>query len=390
MVELKGKYNTAKIFTDNIEDEAVNQINNVLNHPAFEGSVIRIMPDVHAGAGCVIGFTQKNIENIVPNLVGVDGSCGVLAVELDTKDIDFKKLDKVVHENVPSGFSIHSELPFPVIEAVMNIFYPEINQKEYKKAMEALANEVGVETDRLWKSVGTLGGGNHFIAINKDSNDTNWLVIHSGSRHMGLKVAEYWQNKAIANLEDYLAKARQVDDVVKNKSLAWLSGKEADRYLQDMELIHIYAILNRLSMAANILLKMDWTTSRNITTVHNYIDGDVIRKGAIRAEEGEQVVIPLNMKDGVIFGVGKGNEDWNCSAPHGAGRKMSRGDARRSLSMEDFKQSMSGVYSSTITKDTIDEAPMAYKDASEILANVSDTIEIVSVAKEIYNFKAAK
>lgn len=390
MIELKGRYNDAKVFATTIEEEAINQIQTVLDHPAFEQSLIRIMPDVHAGAGCVIGFTQKGLDNVVPNLVGVDGSCGVLALNLGKDEIDFQKLDDTIHKHIPSGTSVNSTYTVAELDDLFSKLQPDRVFLAYMKTMNKIAERVGVSEDRLWKSVGTLGGGNHFIAINRDSNDTNWLVIHSGSRHMGLKVAEFWQSKAIANLDEYLTRPHPYGDVVKNKGLAWLHGEEANDYMRDMDYIHMYADLNRWMIATRIIDYMGFNCYDDITTVHNYIDGNIIRKGAVRANEGERVVIPLNMKDGVIFGIGKGNRDWNFSAPHGAGRKMSRGDARRTLSMKDFEDTMKGVYSTTVVYNTLDEAPAAYKDASEILENVSDTIEIYDVAREIYNFKATK
>ena len=405
MLEIKGKYNTAKVFTDNIEEEAISQIVNLLNQEFVKDSKIRIMPDTHAGAGCVIGFTAYLGDKVIPNLVGVDIGCSMLTVELGKIEIDLEKLDKTIHEYVPSGTNIH-----------------EVRMTRFPKLEELYCYRNLKDTKRIERSIGTLGGGNHFIEINVDSQENKYLVIHTGSRNLGHQVATFYQDLAVdlcSGKEDYYDKRdeiiktykeqgrrkeiqqalielkKQYEELQPNypKELCFLTGKFREYYLHDMEICQEYAELNRETIASIILGEMFSKELRDYNhfhTVHNYIDfkDNIIRKGAISAYKDEKVLIPINMRDGSVLAIGKGNEDWNNSAPHGAGRLMSRTKAKEKLNMEDFKQQMEGVYSTSISENTLDEAPMAYKPIDEILENIKDTVEVIDVIKPIYNFKA--
>ena len=409
-----------KIFTDNIEQEAIDQINTLLEQPAFADCKVRIMPDVHAGAGCVIGFTADLGDKVIPNIVGVDIGCGMLTVELgriDTgingktdssivnyvTDIDYEKLDNVICTCIPSGRNVHEEI---------NYIFPELkNLRCYNKLKNI---------DWLERSMGTLGGGNHFIEIDEDFEGRKYLVIHTGSRNLGKQVADYYQNLAVELMigRDKLAYERdrliaeykdqgrssEIQDAIKElrntwrkktndipKELCYLTGKYRDDYIYDMKICQRFAKQNRLMIALKIMLSMGWYSIDLFETVHNYIDeSNMIRKGAISAKKGEKVLIPINMRDGCIIGVGKGNEDWNYSAPHGAGRIMSRNKARESISMESFRESMAGVYTTSVCESTIDESPMAYKPMDEIINNIKDTVDILDVLKPVYNFKASE
>ena len=409
-----------KIFTDNIEQEAIDQINTLLKQPAFADCKVRIMPDVHAGAGCVIGFTADLGDKIIPNIVGVDIGCGMFTVELgriDTgincktdssivnyvTDIDYEKLDNVIRTCIPSGRNVHEEI---------NYIFPELkNLRCYNKLKNI---------DWLERSMGTLGGGNHFIEIDEGFEGRKYLVIHTGSRNLGKQVADYYQNLAVELMigRDKLAYERdrliaeykdqgrssEIQDAIKElrntwrkkandipKELCYLTGKYRDDYIYDMKICQRFAKQNRLMIALKIMLSMGWYSIDLFETVHNYIDeSNMIRKGAISAKKGEKVLIPINMRDGSLLCVGKGNEDWNCSAPHGAGRIMSRNKARESISMESFRESMTGVYTTSVCESTIDESPMAYKPMDEIINNIKDTVDILDVLKPVYNFKASE
>ena len=409
-----------KIFTDNIEQEAIDQINTLLEQPAFADCKIRIMPDVHAGAGCVIGFTADLGDRVIPNIVGVDIGCGMLTVELggiDTgingktdssivdyvTDIDYEKLDNVIRTCIPSGRNVHEEI---------NYIFPEL------KNLRCYNNLKNI--DWLERSMGTLGGGNHFIEIDEGFEGRKYLVIHTGSRNLGKQVADYYQNLAVELMigRDKLAYERdrliaeykdqgrssEIQDAIKElrntwrkktndipKELCYLTGKYRDDYIYDMKICQRFAKQNRLMIALKIMLSMGWYSIDLFETVHNYIDeSNMIRKGAISAKKGEKVLIPINMRDGSLLCVGKGNEDWNCSAPHGAGRIMSRSKARESISMESFRESMAGVYTTSVCESTIDESPMAYKPMDEIISNIKDTVDILDVLKPVYNFKASE
>lgn len=409
-----------KIFTDNIEKEAIDQINTLLEQPVFADCKIRIMPDVHAGAGCVIGFTADLGDKVIPNVVGVDIGCGMFTVELgriDTgindktdssivnyvTDIDYEKLDNVIRTCIPSGRNVHEEI---------NYIFPELkNLRCYNKLKNI---------DWLERSMGTLGGGNHFIEIDEGFEGRKYLVIHTGSRNLGKQVADYYQNLAVELMigRDKLAYERdrliaeykdqgrssEIQDAIKElrntwrkktndipKELCYLTGKYRDDYIYDMKICQRFAKQNRLMIALKIMLSMGWYSIDLFETVHNYIDeSNMIRKGAISAKKGEKVLIPINMRDGSLLCVGKGNEDWNCSAPHGAGRIMSRSKARESISMESFRESMTGIYTTSVCESTIDESPMAYKSMNEIINNIKDTVDILDVLKPVYNFKASE
>ena len=392
-----------KIFTRNIEDAALNQINELLEQDAFKDAKVRIMPDVHAGKGCVIGFTGDLGDKVIPNIVGVDIGCGMLCVELGKVDIDLEKLDKVIRDNVPSGRNVH-ELPIQS----SNLYLDEL----YCKRM------LNNKDNWLERSLGTLGGGNHFIEVDVDNDGNKYLIIHTGSRNLGKQVAEIYQNKAIEYcsydkemkdeknkiIKEYKDQGREKDIQqalidVNNKyngktklpqDLCYLEGDLRKQYLHDMLICQAFATHNRKYIASVILEHMNLVEKYNFHTIHNYIsfDDNIIRKGAISARKGERVLIPINMRDGCIIGIGKGNDDWNQSAPHGAGRIMSRMKAKEILRLKDFENSMEGIYTTSVCEDTIDESPMAYKTMYDIIRYIDDTVEIEKIIKPIYNFKA--
>ncbi|NLM74521.1 MAG: RtcB family protein [Clostridiaceae bacterium] len=368
MIEIKGKYNTAKVFTDNLEGEAKAQILELCNQEFVKDSIIRIMPDAHAGAGCTIGTTMTITDKIVPNLVGVDIGCGMETIKLKQKEIDFEKLDNVIYDYIPSGFNIR-KTPHKYAENI------ELKNLVCKKH---------VDLQRARLSIGTLGGGNHFIEVNQDSNGALYLVVHSGSRHLGKQVAEYYQELGYREL------VRK--NIKLNKSLAYVEGKSFKNYLNDMKIVQQYAVYNRKAMVDEIINRMGFEIEDQFTTIHNYIDMDsmILRKGAISARKGERVLIPINMRDGSLICIGKGNKDWNYSAPHGAGRIMSRRQAKKIISLEEFKETMKGIYSTTVSRATLDECALAYKPMEEIIENIQDTVEIVDIIKPLYNFKAAE
>lgn len=405
MIEVKGKYTNAKVFTDDLEDEALIQIKELCNQSFSQGCKVRIMPDTHAGAGCVIGFTANLADKVIPNIVGVDIGCGMLTIELGKIDIDLEELDNIINKYIPSGFQVHKGryIKFPKLEELK--CYRELNQ-----------------TKRIEKSIGTLGGGNHFIEVDQDDEGNKYLVIHSGSRNLGLQVAKYYQNLAIdicsgkenffkekENLiREYKAKGKRKEiqrelkkikekyDMLEPdfpKTLCYLTGKYRSFYLNDMEICQEYAVLNRDSMADIILDKLLGKSLKDYSsfhTIHNYINfkDNIIRKGSISAYKGEKLLIPINMRDGSILCIGKGNEDWNNSAPHGAGRLMSRTKAKEVVSLEEFKKSMEGIYTTSVNLATLDEAPMAYKSIDNILKYINETVENIKIIKPIYNFKA--
>lgn len=393
-----------KIFTDNIESEALNQIYTLVKQPVFADCKVRIMPDVHAGAGCVIGFTADLGDKVIPNIVGVDIGCGMLTIELGKIDIDFDFLDNIIRKNVPSGRNAHDGrmVRFDDLQKL----YCYRNLKDSK---------------RLERSIGTLGGGNHFIEIDSDDEGNKYLIIHTGSRNLGKQVAEYYQRLAVEIMqgkdklyamqeqliEDYKKQGRKkdIEKAIKElhrtfnpnplgipKELCYLTGKYRDQYLHDMEICQKYAVLNRNAIASIILDAMKWKSLGGFETIHNYIEieSNMVRKGAISAKDGELLLIPINMKDGCIIGKGKGNEDWNCSAPHGAGRIMSRSKAKEILSIDEFKNTMKDIFTTSVNQSTIDESPMVYKSIDEIVNNIKDTVDIVKIIKPVYNFKAAE
>ena len=387
-----------KIFAKTIEETAKQQIEQFANLEAFKNSKIRIMPDVHSGAGCVIGFTADLGDKVIPNVVGVDIGCGMLAVNLGDIDIDLQKFDDLIRAKIPSGMNVN-EKPFGYVKA--GCF-------EDLKCYKQLRN-----IDRLQKSLGTLGGGNHFIELDvDDSTDDKWLIIHSGSRNLGKQVAEIYQDIAIKKcnsqkeeltrlISEYKAQGREkeISEAIlalkKEKpnipnDLCYVEGEDRENYLHDMAICHKFAKLNREFIADAILYGLGVRVGKDaFTTMHNYIDDcSIVRKGAISARKGERLLIPINMRDGCILGVGKGNADWNCSAPHGAGRLMSRAKAKETLTMEEYQNTMDGIYTTSVCQETIDEAPQAYKPIKEITELIEPTVDIISILKPIYNFKA--
>lgn len=393
-----------KIFTNNIEQSAKEQIDLLLNQEPFQNCKVRIMPDVHTGKGCVIGFTADLGDKVIPNIVGVDIGCGMLCVELGKIDLDLEKLDKVINENIPAGRNIR-----------------EHRLIEYKNINDLYCLRELKETNKFNRAIGTLGGGNHFIEVDVDNQGIKYLVIHTGSRNMGKQVAEYYQNLAIelysGKEEMYKRKAEiittykeqgrknEIQNALKKlyqeyknnlpnlpKDLCYLTGEYREEYLHDMKICQEYASLNRKHIAIEILNKCGIVAIKQFETIHNYInfEDNIVRKGSIRANKGEKVIIPINMRDGSIIAIGKGNIDWNNSAPHGAGRIMSRNMARETLNFEEYKKTMKGIYSTSISQDTIDEAPMVYKPMEEIIEHIKDTVEVIKIIKPIYNFKASE
>lgn len=393
-----------KIFTNNIESTALNQIYTLVKQPAFSNCKVRIMPDVHAGAGCVIGFTADLGDKVIPNIVGVDIGCGMLTVELGKIDINFNELDKAIREKIPSGRNVHNNRVVRFDELQNLYCYRELK-----------------DTKRLERSIGTLGGGNHFIEVDTDEDGNKYLIIHSGSRNLGKQVAEYYQKLAIEIMRgkdtllemqekliaDYKTQGRkrEIEKAIKElrrkfqpnpldipKELCYLTGKYREQYLHDMEICQQFAVRNRGEIVKVILSTMNWNDIRSFETIHNYIEfgSNMVRKGAISAKENERLLIPINMRDGCIIGIGKGNDDWNQSAPHGAGRIMSRSKARETVSLGDFQQSMKGIYTTSVSMSTLDESPMVYKSLDEILENIKDTIDVIKIIKPIYNFKASE
>lgn len=399
MNELKGKYSSAKIYTDLVEEKALEQIVTLLDQEFVADSKIRIMPDVHAGAGCTIGTTMTIRDKVCPNLVGVDIGCGMYTTFLQERDIDLEKLDRVIREHVPSGFNIR------------NIEHP---YSKHTRLDELICREhVGIE--RAKRSIGTLGGGNHFIEVDQDDEGNLYLVIHSGSRHLGLEVAGYYQHLAeeqlcgrdkysVKELIDSLkAQGRHSEiagEIKKLKStiadvpkdLAYVSGQLFDDYIHDMKIVQEYAQWNRRAIMDDIQTYMVTDSVDAFETIHNYIDTDgmILRKGAVSAREGELLLIPINMRDGSLLCIGKGNPDWNYSAPHGAGRLMSRSEAKRTYSVDEFTRSMDGIYTTSVSYETLDECPMVYKPIESIVDNIGDTVEIKRIIRPIYNFKAGE
>lgn len=400
MIELKGKYNTAKVFTDIIDQTAVSQIIGLLNQPMSEGETIRIMPDVHAGAGCTIGTTMTVHDKCVPNLVGVDIGCGMETVRVKERHIELQKLDKLIYAKIPSGFNIRDKA---------HRYFDEID-------LTSLYCYDHIDPIRAEKSLGTLGGGNHFIEADKGEDGSIYIVIHSGSRHLGVETAGYYQLESYKRLNgsskedaDRLIKALKSEGKEKliqselkklcntkrtdvPKELAYADGELFEQYIHDMKIVQHFALLNRKAMMKEIIKGMGLHVSDQFTTIHNYIDTDamILRKGAVSAKEGEILLIPINMRDGSLICRGKGNPDWNCSAPHGAGRLLSRGEARRTLTVSRFKKEMEGIYTTSVSSATLDESPMAYKSMEDITSNIGETAEIIEVIRPVYNFKAGE
>ena len=402
MIQIDGKFNTAICYTDTLEPNAYSQIEAVCNEEAFKDSKIRIMPDVHAGKGCTIGTTMTVVDKVVPNMVGVDIGCGMYTVSLGKADIDFEKFDEAAH-SIPSGRNVW-----------------EGRQERFDlTALRCYRNLK--DTKRLERSLGTLGGGNHFIEIDADAEGNKYLIIHSGSRNLGTQVANYYQGIAVdLNLgkEEYFKKRDEIIRTYKEQGrrseiqatlkrmakeweekeptmpheLCYLYGDFMQDYLHDVSICQQFAKRNREKMAEILLEKTGLAGYESFQTVHNYIDLDkmILRKGSVSAKAGEKLLIPINMRDGSLICVGKGNEDWNCSAPHGAGRLLSRSAALEKLTMEEYKEQMAGIYTTCINSATLDESPMAYKNMDEIVENIKPTAQIIAHIKPIYNFKASE
>lgn len=400
MLEIEGKFNKAKIFTDVVDTASINQVRLLCDQEFVKGSKIRLMPDIHAGTGCTIGTTMTISDKIVPYWVGVDIGCGMETVLLKEKRMELQKLDKLIRAKIPSGFNVR-EHAHPYCDQI---------------SLSQLYCIGAVNVQKAEKSLGTLGGGNHFIEADRDEEGNLYLVVHSGSRHLGLEVATYYQNKGyevlsetgaaeIEALTEQLRKQGrekeitcQVKELKKKKkaeipkNLAYVAGELFTQYIHDMKIVQHFAELNRKAMLHEMIKGMKLHVIEQFTTVHNYMDtaSMILRKGAVSAQKGEKLLVPINMRDGSLICIGKGNEDWNCSAPHGAGRLMSRAAAKQSFTVSEFKKQMSGIYTTSVGSATLDECPMAYKNMADIVDHIGDTAEIVSVIKPVYNFKAGE
>ncbi len=402
MLEIKGKFNTALCYTDNLEPTAYEQIKSVCDIEAFKESKIRIMPDVHAGKGCTIGTTMTIVDKVVPNMVGVDIGCGMYTVNLGKVDIDFEKFDEAAHY-IPCGRNVW-----------------EGRQEKFDLTALRCYRSLK-DSKRLERSLGTLGGGNHFIEIDVDENGNKYLIIHSGSRNLGTQVAKIYQDLAVdlnRGKEEYFKKRdeiictyksqgrkTEIQSALKKLSKEWeikaptlpvdlcyLYGDFMEDYLHDIKICQQFASRNREKMAEILLEKTGLKAYEAFETIHNYIDVDemILRKGSVSAKDGEKLLIPINMRDGSLICIGKGNDEWNNSAPHGAGRLMSRTTAFEKLTMEEYQKQMEGIYTTCVNTATLDESPMAYKNMDEIVENIKPTAEIVAHIKPIYNFKAAE
>ena len=412
MIAIKGKFNSAKVFTDTCDQATIAQVTNLLNQSCVQGSQIRIMPDCHAGAGCVIGTTMTIQDKVIPNLVGVDIGCGMLATKLKEKRIDLPKFDSISQAEIPAGMRMRTA-PHSLAETLSADSLACFRKPNCKVSLEVFA-----------LSLGTLGGGNHFWELDRDEEDNIWLVVHTGSRRSGKDVAEYYQRTAYESLNSLGEKRKaeiaaqreafiqQLRDAGREKEIskllkkwkpsaatsevtvpyevAWCEGALFDDYIHDMHIMQQYAMLNRRIITETILKACKLHAEDQFETIHNYIDMEhmILRKGSVSARKGERLLIPINMRDGALICIGKGNPDWNCSAPHGAGRIMSRNEAFRTLDTETFLKEMEGVFTTTANARTLDESPMAYKGMEDIVANIGPTAEILKVIKPVYNFKA--
>ena len=398
MIEIRGKYNEAKIFADVVDSASIAQVQELCNQEFTAGSRIRLMPDIHAGAGCTIGTTMTIADKVVPNLVGVDIGCGMETVRIREGRLELQKLDKLIQEKIPSGFAIRDSA------------HPYLSQID----LSELCCARHVDLLRAERSIGTLGGGNHFLEVDRDDDGNLYLVVHSGSRHLGVEVASHYQQagyKALNRADDASVEAlvarmkaegreKEIPKEIKRlknarqtripKALAYVSGDLFAQYIHDMRIVQRFAMLNRQAMVDVIVKGMKLHVEEQFSTIHNYIDTDarILRKGAVSAKAGERLLIPINMRDGSLLCVGKGNADWNFSAPHGAGRLMSRADARQSFTVSAFKKQMAGVYTTSVSKATLDECPMAYKGMENILNQIGPTADVEKILRPIYNFKA--
>lgn len=357
MFELFGKYNKAKVFTDNIDNAAISQIINLLNQESVQGSRIRMMPDVHAGEGCTIGTTMTITDKIIPNLVGSDIGCGMTVAKFKEQSINLNEMDKLMY----------------VIDRK-----PSLASKDWN--LSSLFCLKHINTVCANKEFGTLGSGNHFVELDRDNENDLYIVVHSGSHHLGIETARYYQNAGYRELRK--------SNIPKNYS--YVSGTLMEQYIHDIKIVQEYAYYSRLNIINQIVSAFGLTISEVFNTIHNYIDTDemILRKGAVSAKKNEKLIIPMNMRDGSLICTGLGNDDWNQSAPHGAGRIMSRSEAKENISLDEFKNTMSGIYTSSVNIHTIDESPMAYKTMESIIKNIKDTVKIDKIIKPVYNYKS--
>ena len=400
MIEIKRNTgeNPVKVYAKTFEYEAYDQVKRLANYEPYLNSTIRIMPDAHAGKGCTVGTTMTLHGMVTPNLVGVDIGCGMLVINLGHNQFngepDLKKLDEVIHKFVPAGFEIHNQA------------WTKFNK------LDDLLCRNSVDLQRAVLSIGTLGGGNHFIELDKSETGDYMLVIHTGSRYLGKQVCEFYQNLAYKKLNEMGSikaelvkklkaegREKDINDELKkvqkpsaSKELAHLTGNDFNNYIYDMEIVQEYAVLNRRTIANIILQKMGWKEISSFETIHNYIDTKnmILRKGSVSAQKDEMLIIPINMRDGSLICIGKGNPDWNWSAPHGAGRLLSRSKAKQAITMDEYEKSMEGIYTTTVNTSTLDESPMAYKPMDEIIECIEPTVNVIEVIKPIYNFKAGE
>lgn len=365
MKTVKGIYTEAKIFTDDVEEYALAQVKMICDNEVADGSKIRMMPDIHPGKVGPIGLSMTVTGKVIPQLLGVDIGCGMTCVKLNKENAEFQKLDRVIRENVPSGFAIRKD--------------PHYAAGEFSYGgLRCLGH---INRQKAERSLGTLGGGNHFIELDRGTDGSLYLVVHTGSRHLGEEVAEYYTKLA----NDWLKEqGREVPYY-----MSYLEGEKRAAYMEDVQIIQRYAEWNRQIIVREILKGMKWKAVEQFSAAHNYLDDSgMLRKGAIAAEKGEKVIIPVNMKEGIILGIGKGNTDWNCSAPHGSGRRLKREDVKNQYTVSNFKKEMKGIYSSCVGADTLDEAPFAYRSMAEITKQIGDTVEITETLKPVYNYKA--
>jgi RNA-splicing ligase RtcB len=399
MYTIKGKCNEAIVYASTVEDQALEQLQTICDMEIYRDARIRIMPDVHAGAGCTIGTTMTLHGAVTPNMVGVDIGCGMETAMIKEKEIDFEKLDQLIKEKIPSGMNIRdSKHPNADLIDVSDL---------------RCISRVG-HLEKELRALGSLGGGNHFIEVDKDDEGNLYIVIHSGSRHLGKEVADIYQDLAYKQVNGlYKEQIRRKIDLLKSqgrekeigsmfqeikkdavtgipKELSYVTGGLFDDYIHDMKIMQEFAMINRKTMMDIIIEGMGLTVTDQFTTIHNYIDTEnmILRKGSVSAQKGEKLLIPINMADGSLICIGKGNADWNCSAPHGAGRLMSRSQAMKTLSLEEYRKQMEGIYTTTVTMKTLDESPMAYKGMDEIVENIAPTAEIIKIIRPVYNFKA--
>lgn len=397
MIEINGRFTNARIFAQTALQTAIDQIQELTDQAFMTGTKVRIMPDYHAGKGCVIGTTIQLQDRVVPNLVGIDVGCGVFVAQLDVTTVDFAQLDAIIRTYVPSGQDIHKEVS-------PSRHFVEFEGKQFRAS--------GLKDDYTNLSLGTLGGGNHFIELAKDEENQHYLLIHTGSRYVGAKVANWHQKRAYENLrrEDLTEKIealkqqgrqQEIQSMIQAykeqtpfvpKDLSYLEGEAFHDYIHDMKIAQQFARMNRWTIAETIAKQMDWHFTDTFDTIHNYIDTETmtLRKGAVRANKDEKLVIPMNMRDGSLICIGKGNSEWNYSAPHGAGRMFSRRAAKKALNISDFKETMQGIWTTSVNEETLDEAPMAYKPMTEITSAIGETVDIVKVIKPVYNFKASE